>query len=111
MPSGAANIGLRSESRRDAAIVRADVAVGVGGVIRIESRAGVEAPVRVQVPAIVDEERIGAEMIRSRAAEDRTPADECVAAIRRRWRDDRIDVAVRVLHAREEEQKVAPRLM
>ena len=107
------------ETRRDLAVARVQGPVGVDGVVLVITDADVEAPTVVEVPAIVDVGRLRLEIALSLLErEDRGPEEERSArrlgrgARRRRAAvDRRVEDAVRVLHAVDEEAEVRARLV
>src|SRR5205085_3532313 len=80
MAAVALDVVVHAEARGDAAVLRRGVAAAVDGIILVVARADVEGEVVVEIPLVVDEERIRTEVALVGADEDRRPADERATA-------------------------------
>src|SRR5688572_198936 len=103
MTAVAENVVRRVQARAEAAVVRNLIAAGVGGVVLVITNAGAEAPVLVQVPAIVDERRLCCQIaLVVLKNEDRRP-DEVRSGAAGPRRDRRVDLIANALRAVDEE--------
>src|SRR5712691_2959693 len=99
------------QARCEAAVLRHLVAAGVGGVVLVVANTEIEAPVLVQIPTIVHERGLAAEIaLILLQNEDRRPSQER-GGRRPSGRDRRIDHVVDALDAVDEEPEVRARLV